>query len=650
MKKLNRTVLFLTILGIFLPSIIFTQTSYTDEDIKQLIRHAPKFSDYPEAGAAILLKQTVVNIHKDGSSTVDEHFLVKILRDRGKTEFGDLKRNYNAKTDSMVILLAQSRKRIGKPIPVEAQAINDITPPELANASMYADFRQKVISYPALAPNITIELKKRILHKPVNKESGKYFWGTTSFQTTEPLLIKEYVIIVPKGMKFNYKTTQKTLEPVITEKGDKKVYVWRIEGVPQIIPEENMPPEIAPRLYYSSCPGWKELRKWLWNQFAQKIKVTSAIQTRANELTSRLKSDEEKIQAIFLWVTTRVRNVPLPLGITGYTPNPADSVLKNMYGDWRDKAVLLTALLRASGIKAWPAFVKRSGKDINMDIPSPKQFDGIYVLAQTEGTKLWLEPFADNSCYGYFTGGDNTHALVLRETSGTPLELIPPFSYETNQIQAKGNFALTANGTVTGSETYTARGIFDHDMRRKLKDATPKEIGQFFDQSATTLGEGTIIKKKTLSDLKNLTEPATISWTYSSPDQGIPEENMMIYHLPRLAFDFTTSAPFVPSLEERKYPFYIRRNCSYTSTFDFYLPKGYKIVYMPEKFKTENEFGKWIQSFSVDPEDSLHIVKKRTIILETQIIPLEKYSIYKSVYDKFIHRRNGIILLEKVSQ
>ena len=649
MKILNKIVLSLAILGILLPSIIFTQTSYTDEDIKQLIRHAPKFSDYPEAGALILLKQVVVNIHKDGSSTVDEHFLVKILRDRGKTEFGDLKRNYNARTDSMVILIAQSRKRIGKSIPVETQAINDITPPELANASMYADFRQKVISYPAIAPNITIELKDRIFHKPENKESGKYFWGITSFQTTEPLLIKEYVIIVPKGIKFAYKTTQETLEPIITERGDKKVYLWRIEKAPQIIPENNMPPEIAPRLYYSSCPSWEELRKWLWEQFNQKIKVTDTIKAKANELTSGLKSDKEKTRAIFLWVATKVRNIPLPLGITGYAPNPADSVLKNMYGDWRDKAVLLTALLRASGIKAWPAFVKKSGKDIDTDIPSPKQFDAIYVLAQAEGKELWLNPFADNCAYGYFTGGDNTHALVLRETSDATLKLIPPFSYEKNQIQGNGEFTLTINGTVIGSETYTTTGIFDYEMRQDLKDATPKEIAQSFDQSATALGEGTVIKKKTLSDLKNLTEPASISWTYSSPDQGIIEGNMMIYHLPRLAFDFLTSAPFVPSLEKRKYPFFIRRNCSYTSTFDFHLPKGYKIVYIPEKIMIENEFGKWSQSFSVDPKDPLHVIKKRTIMLKSQTIPLKKYSIYKSVYDKFLHRRNGIILLEKVS-
>ena len=649
MKILTRTILFLTILGILLPSIVLTQTSYTDEDIKQLIRHAPKFNDYPEAGALILLKQLIVNLHKDGTSTVDEHLLVKILRDRGKTEFGDLKRNYNAKTDSMIILTAQSRKRIGKPIPVEAQAINDITPPELANASMYADFRQKVISYPALAPNITIELKDRIFHRPANKESGKYFWGITSFQTTEPLLIKEYAIIVPKGVKFKYVTTQETLKPVVTEKQNKKIYVWRVEKAPQIIPEENMPPEIAPMLYYTSCPGWKELREWLYEQFAPKIKVTNAVQNKADELTAGLKSDTDKIRAITLWVTTKVRNVFLPLGITGYTPNPADTVLKNLYGDWRDKAVLLTALLKASGIKAWPAFVKRSGKDINTAIPSPKQFDGIYVVAQTEEKKFWLDPFADTCKYGYFTGADNTHALVLDKTSDAPLVLIPPFGYKTNQIQAKGNFTLTADGKVIGSETYITNGIFDHDMRNKLKNSTPKEIEQFFEQSATLLGEGTVIQKRSISDLKDLTISATISWTYSSPDQGIIEENMMIYHLPKLAFNFLTSAPFVPSLEKRKYPFFIRRDCSYTSTFDFHLPKGYKIVYIPEKFEIENEFGKWSQTFSVDPNDPLHVVKKRTIILKSQTIPMEKYSIYKSTYDKFIHRRNGIILLEKIS-
>ena len=622
------------------------QTDYTEEKITQLVKDSPKFSDYPEAGAVILMQQLIHEINSDGSTTTDEHILIKILRDRGKEKFGDLKRDYNVKTDSMIILVAQSRKRIGKPIPVEQEAINDITPPELENASIYADFQQKVISYPEVAPNIALELKYRTYHQKNSKRKA-YFWGINSFQWDEPILIKEYVVIVPKDMKFKYTMTRESLEPTITEKGDKTIYVWRVENVDQIIPEPYMPHEIAPTLIYSSCSNWEDLGKWLGDQFAEKIATTPSIEAKAAELTVGLNTDQEKIQAIFLWLVTKIRNVYLPLGITGYEPHQAATVLENMYGDWRDKATLLVSLLKAAGIEANIALVKRHGSQVAPDMPTPKQFNGIYVNVNvSSGTTLWLDPFAEDCRYGYLDAGDGNRALVVKESAGILTE-IPHFSEDVNRTIGEGTFTLAADGSVTATESFRTDGIFDFQMRRALKDKTPTELSQFFDQTATSVGEGTLIKERKLSDLEDLTTTGEISWSYSSPDHGIVEGDMMIYHLPKLVFNFTHGAPYLPSLKERKYPFYIGRNCCYTSEYHFKLPRDYKIAYLPEKLEVENEFGKWIQEFQKDPKDPLSIIKKKTVKLKTQTIPVDRYSEYKKVYDEFVHRKNSIILLEK---
>jgi transglutaminase-like putative cysteine protease len=647
MQKKTITILFSLIFLCFIGKTLIGQTNYTDEKINQLVRESPKFSDYPEAGAVILMQQVIHEINSDGSATTEEHILIKILRDRGKEKFGDLKRDYNVKTDSMVILIAQSRKRIGEPIPVEPEAINDITPPELENASIYADFHQKVISYPEVAPNICLELKYRTYHRK-DSDSNQYFWGINSFQWDEPILTKEYVVIVPKAKKFKYTMTRRTLEPVVTEKGDKTIYLWRVENVDQIIPEPYMPPEIAPTLIYTSCPDWEHLGKWLNEQFTEKIETTPSITAKADELTTGLTNNEEKIKTIFLWLVTKVRNVQLPLGITGYKPHHAATVLENMYGDWRDKATLLVSLLKASKIEANIALVKRHGSQVTLDMPTPEQFNGIYVNINLSGGKtLWLNPFADDCRYGYLDAADGNRALVVNEGSGILTE-IPHFSAEVNRTIVEGNITLAADGSVTATENFHTDGIFDFQMRRALKDKTPIELSQFFDQAATTLGEGTTIKERKLSDLEDLTATGEISWSYSSPDQGIIEGNMMIYHLPSLVFSFIQGAPYLPSLKERKYPFYIGRNCSYMSEYRFKLPKGYKIAYIPEKIDIENEFGKWVQEFQKDPNDPLSIIKKKTVSLKTQIIPIEKYNEYKKVYDEFVHRRNSIILLEKI--
>ncbi len=622
------------------------QTQYSDDDIRKMVRESPRFSEYPEAGAVILLEQVVHEINGDGSAVTSEHFLVKILRDRGKTKFADLKRTYNLRTDSMEVVVAQSRKRIGAPMPVEREAINDITPPELADAAVYADFHQKVISYPGVAPNVCLELKRRTYHKP-DETGSSYFWGVSALQTDEPIMVKEYAVVVPNGWELRYATTGPSLQPTVSSRGDKTVYLWRVEKVAQIIPEPYVPPEMEPRLVYTSCPSWEALGRWLQQQYREKIEPSAPIAAKAAELTKGLSAEDERVRAIYLWVTTKVRNVNLPLGVTGYAPHPAAQVLENRYGDWRDKATMLASLLRAAGTQADVALIKRNGAPLLEDLPSPKQFDAIYVRARLRGGQvLWLDPFADACRYGYFPGGDGTKALVVTEDGGE-LVPVPPFTAQTNWCALRGDYAFALDGSLTGDERFSADGAFDRRLRARLKDLTPKELAQFFDQAANALGEGTLITSRTLSDLKDLAASGQVSWAFRAPDYAIAEGEMLICHLPPLAFDFWEATPYRPALAERKYPFHIAMDCRFECERRFRLPAGFRVAYLPSAVAVDNEFGSWLMDYRLDPKNPSVVVERRKVVLKRQTIPIEKYAAYKAVYDDFVHRRNTMILLEK---
>ncbi|MCR4439265.1 MAG: DUF3857 and transglutaminase domain-containing protein [bacterium] len=635
------------LLGLCLAAMAAAQTQYTDDDIRRMVRESPRFSEFPEAGAVVLLEQVVHEVNSDGSAVTSEHFLVKILRDRGKTKFADLKRTYNLKTDSMEVLLAQTRRRIGAPIPVEKDAINDITPPEFADAAVYADFHQRVISYPEVAPNMCLELKRRTYHR-ADETGSKYFWGIATFQGDEPIMVKEYTVVVPKGLAFSYKATGDVPEPLVSEKGGKKAYTWRVEKAPQIIAEPNMPPEMEPRLLYSSCPSWEALGMWLGEQFREKVQPNLAIQAKAAELTKGLGSEEDKVRAVYLWLASSVRNVSLPLGVTGYAPHPAAQVLENMYGDWRDKATLLTALLGAVGVRADVAFVKRNGAALLSDIPTPKQLDAIYVRAVLRsGQVLWLDPFAEDCRYGYFPGGDGTQALAVTEKGGE-LVTVPPFSAEVNSFLLRGGYTFAGDGALRGSEEFRLDGAFDRRLRSRVKDLTPKELEQLFDQAASRVGEGTAITTRSLSNLKDLTAPSQLTWAFDSPDYAVAEGDMMICPLPPVGFDFLEATPYRPTLQERKYPFHIGMNCSFQSERRFRLPAGIRVAYLPPKVAVEKEFGSWALDYQTVASDPYVVVEKKSVLLRRQTIPVEKYGLYKAVYDDFVHRRNTIILLEKV--
>ncbi|MDZ7386023.1 MAG: DUF3857 and transglutaminase domain-containing protein [candidate division KSB1 bacterium] len=634
------------LLGLCAATTLTAQTEFSDEDIRKMVRESPRFSDFPEAGAVILLDQVVHEINPDGSATTSEHFLVKILRDRGKTKFADLKRTYNLRTDSMTVLLAQTRKRFGAPIPVEKDAINDITPPELADAAVYANFHQKVISYPEVVPNVCLELKRRTFHRP-GEVGRRYFWGLTTLQTDEPVMLKEYTVVVPKGVAFSYRTIGQELMPTVAARGEKVAYTWRVENVSQLIPEPFMPPELEPRLLYTSCPSWEALGRWLGEQFEDKVQPTPAVQAKAADLTTGVQGEEEKVRAVYLWLVRQVRNVELPLGVMGYAPHQAERVLENMYGDWRDKAALLTALLKSVGVQAEVALLKRNGAPVVEELPTPEQFDAVYVRVRLHGGKvLWLDPFAQDCRYGYFPGGDGTQALVLTQQGGE-LVRVPAFDAETNSCHLRGSYSFANDGSLLGEEHFRLGGVFDRRLRTRVKDLTPKELEQFFARAASGVGEGTQIVSRTLSDLKDLNGEAALDWSYRAPDFAIAEGEMIICHLPPIAFEFLQVPPYRPTVQDRRNPFHIERECLFESERRFRLPVGYRVGYLPAPLIVENEFGRWSVEFRTDGQGQPTVLEKRTVTLKRQTMGVEQYAAYKKVYDDFMHRRNTIILMEK---
>src|SRR6185369_4963157 len=61
---------------------------------------------------------------------------------------------------------------------------------------------------------------------------------------------------------------------------------------------------------------------------------------------------------------------------SGWIPRPAPAVLRQGYGECRDKANLLCSMLRVVGIRAWPLLVASSGAGVvQKPWPSLGSFD-----------------------------------------------------------------------------------------------------------------------------------------------------------------------------------------------------------------------------------------------------------------------------------
>ena len=80
----------------------------------------------------------------------------------------------------------------------------------------------------------------------------------------------------------------------------------------------------------------------------------------------------ESLARAFEFAARDVRYVSIQIGIGGYKPHTPSQVCSNRYGDCKDKAFLLSLLLRELGAEAYPALVNtKLRRRLDVFLPSP---------------------------------------------------------------------------------------------------------------------------------------------------------------------------------------------------------------------------------------------------------------------------------------
>ncbi|MGB5106819.1 MAG: DUF3857 domain-containing transglutaminase family protein [Candidatus Zixiibacteriota bacterium] len=648
-KRLFLVTALFAILSMTAPVMAVTRT-FSDDEVKTMIAAAPAPEQYPQAGGYTILNQQATTINPDGSGVTDWHMVVKILQERGKEMYGDVKHKYNKDSDSVVVVKALTYLADGTVLPVEAKAIHDLTPAALSNAAIYSNIMQKVVNFPGLAPGVTIELKLRTFHRAPGKDEQQFIWGTDLFQGSDPISFKEVSLTVPEAVKIRYTYQNEGMDYSTSTAEGNITHNWTIQNSTQIISEPFMPPlnRVAPRLVYTDAESWDAVGKWVSGQFFKHVKTDGDVLKKANELAKGAKSNDEKVQKIGLFVIKDIRGVAentLPLGLAGYEPNDADVVLANKYGDWRDKAVLLISLLRAAGIETYPHYVNRSDAVLAQEYPALKQFDAIYAYVPSyKGSPLWINPFGDMASFGYLPESQGSTGLLVKEASSELLAVTDP-APETNLADCRFEMIVQPNGDVDGTAGCQLSGIFDNMARQTLKDATPKEREQYFLATANIMGEGSHNKDFKVSDLSDLTTSVQVAQDYSTPEMGIVQGEMMIFRLKDIPFDFA-QIPAYPGQTQRSYNFVLDTKMLLKKQGVIHLPTGFKAVFVSDPVTINNDFGEWQSNIALNA-DSTEVTYNAFVKLVDKEIDTDEYLMFKKAYDDFSAPKNTLILLEK---
>jgi Domain of Unknown Function with PDB structure (DUF3857)/Transglutaminase-like superfamily len=171
-----------------------------------------------------------------------------------------------------------------------------------------------------------------------------------------------------------------------------------------------------------------------------------------------------------------VKYTGIEFGEASIVPRTPAEVFERRYGDCKDKALLLTALLRAAGIPAEVALLDAGpGADVDPDVPGLGSFD--HAIVHVPGPKpLWIDATDRFSAVGELPLGDQGR-LALVAARGTKALLRTPVAPSTaNLTREERRITVGEDGRVRVVETSDLWGASGHAMRADWSRIEKKEI------------------------------------------------------------------------------------------------------------------------------------------------------------------------------
>ena len=183
----------------------------------------------------------------------------------------------------------------------------------------------------------------------------------------------------------------------------------------------------------------------------------------------------EKEAAILDYVDREVRYTGIEFGEAAIVPHSPAETLTLKYGDCKDKATLLVAMLRAAGINSYVALLNAGSRlDVPADLPGMGLFD--HAIVYVPGPPgLWIDVTDQYARLGQLPINDQgRHALIARPES-TSLTVTPESTSRENVLLELREIRLSENGPATVIEKTMPTGVFESHYRAFYADKPDKE-------------------------------------------------------------------------------------------------------------------------------------------------------------------------------
>ncbi len=584
--------------------------------------------------AVVLLEEETYTVAPDGRATIHVRRVTKILRPQGReSAYPFVPYTNDSKITSMHVW---SIDPAGHEYAVKDNEMVDLGAPGEAG-ELYSDERARAAAPPGRDPGGIVALEYEKRQRPYLAETSWYF------QDDLPRESQSFTLVLPPG--YRYTTTwcrHAKVEP--TELPNNSLR-WTLDHESGIdLSEVPLSPDegaIASRMtIHYSGPGlaapqegtWKGIGLWYDGLTRDRLAASPEIAAKAAELTAGKTDFFEKAEAIGVYLQKNIRYYTISLGIGGYQPHAAQEIFRLKYGDCKDKATLLSAMLSSVGIHSALLMVDTNRGVIDPKAPSiagnhmigaieipagyssPKLHS--VVTAETGKRYLIFDPTWSLTPFGQIEANLQGSYGVLMEGPNTQVIQLPLLDPDLNRLERSGTFALAADGTLKGSVDEKRFGDLAEDNRHIAKLDADKQQ-KYLDHVLREDFMSVTLTGLHMENAESLREDVTMKYDLQANHFASPTGPLLMVR-PRVM-----GSELMPiDRKTRKVPIDLGETKQARDSFDIELPEGYTVDELPEPVKVDFGFASYESSTELRGH-TLHYA--RTYRVKEVTLPAEKY-------------------------
>jgi tetratricopeptide (TPR) repeat protein/transglutaminase-like putative cysteine protease len=541
----------------------------------------------------VLLDEDVHYVLPGGRRLMVRHRVLKALTDAGAESMGRTERQFRRSTQKTHLVLARTILPDGRVQNVKPEATFLQTPQRDADDALYDDSSELVIIFPSVKVGSITEWIV-VTEEKTPRIPGQ-FTTFVGFNLGWPVHLMRCMVEMPDDLAARLKSTvvgRGTPDPrrETIDEGRTRL-TWEAQSLPASHEEPIRAPflQTGPLIRLTTLKDWGEFLQWYVPLANRQISPGTKLTAEVEALTAKAVSPREILDVLTARVANDVRYVGMEFGSSDLEPHAVAEVWDHQYGDCKDKASLLRAMLACKGITSHLALINSTHLGhVEKRSPDFRDFNHVIVVADLPEGQVFCDPTISGAPAGTISPSDSDRDVLLVKEPEQWLHTPP---------QDPGRFALNfvskvaPTGEISGWMTLEAEGYLGvryadleaRSTKQQLKERLEKRVEHCFPGAR-------------LVDVKSMprssTGPYKIQAYYVVQPAGA------------LLLPFPLDADYLPDVgsgEERETDVFLwRDHLATTSTFT--IPDGFRAASLPPPHSFKSPFvdgeARWEQTDS----------------------------------------------------